>query len=153
MASTQAVVDAARELSKKDNEALEVLIAKRAKAIEKDASLEDDVTFEPKYDAPTMGTLEDLKELGQRIINRWNKELHGVVCGKKSEDESARQKVLDSLSLDEAAVIAAVATALLSLGVAAALAAAIAPVIVRRFIWPAKDELCDAWGERLKSSK
>ena len=151
MTNTQKVIDAAIELRKShDDEALEVLIGKRSRAIDENASLGDDLRLAPEYEAKTMGTLEDLKALGQRIINRWDKELHGVVCGKSSKNKSERQKVLDSLSLNEAAVIAAVVTALLSLGVAAALAAAVAPVIVRRFIWPAKDELCDAWDERLK---
>jgi len=39
---------------------------------------------------------------------------------------------------------------LLTLGVYAAIAAALAPLIVKRFIWPAKDELCAAWGEGVK---
>lgn len=56
---------------------------------------------------------------------------------------------LTSLNLGEAAVIAAVAGALIGLGVGAAIAAPLAPLIVRRFIWPAKDELCVAWGESI----
>jgi hypothetical protein len=151
--NVQVVADAALKLSKRDDASLEVLIAMRENAIKLDAELENDPLFEPKYDEPTMGGLDDLKALGQRIVARWNKELYGAVCGQKQEDGSARQTVLSSLNLDEAAVVAAVATALLTLGVAAALAAAIAPIIVRRFVWPAKDELCAAWGERLEISK
>jgi hypothetical protein len=68
-------------------------------------------------------------------------------CGGKDENQKDRKAVLDSINLGEAAVIAAAASAVLSLGAPAALAAAVAPLIVKRFIWPAKDELCEAWGE------
>jgi hypothetical protein len=44
-------------------------------------------------------------------------------------------------------VLAAVASALLTLGAPAAIAAAVTPLIVKRFIWPAEDELCAAWDE------
>jgi len=87
--------------------------------------------------------------LSRRILNRWNKELCGLVCGAKGNDQNTRKAIFDSLNLGEAAVIAAVVGALLSLGVGAALAAPLAPLIVGKFIWPAKDELCDAWGEAI----
>jgi len=154
MADLRAGVDAAQRSGKeKDDVALEVLVGMRAKAIETDPSLKDNVSFEPKYAAATMGALDDVKALGRRILNRWNKELFGVVCGNAGGDQKDRRAVLDSLNVSEAAVIAAVAGALLSLGVAAALAAAIAPLLVRRFIWPAKDELCAAWGEDINATQ
>src|ERR1035437_7655978 len=147
-----AVIEAAERLRReKDDVALELLVGMRERAIEQNPALIDNVDFEPRYEAETMGALDDLKALGRRILNRWNRELYGVVCGNVGDDQNARKAVLDSLNLSEAAVIAAVASALLSLGVAAAIAAALAPLIVRRFIWPAKDELCGAWGESLNS--
>lgn len=79
----------------------------------------------------------------------WNKELYDLVCGAKQPDQKDRTTLLASLHVGEAAVIAAVAGALVSLGAGAAVAAAAAPILVRRFIWPAKDELCAAWEERL----
>jgi hypothetical protein len=152
MPDVKAVVDAAQRLDKqKDEVALEVLIGMREKAIQKNPTLKDDVDFEPKYDSTTMGLMDDVKALGRRILNRWNKELCGMVCGSTAGDQKERKAVLDSLNLGEAAVIAAVVGALLSLGVAAAIAAAVAPLIVRRFIWPAKDELCTAWDEAIKA--
>jgi hypothetical protein len=142
MPNAKTVADAANRLYKqKDEDALEVLIGMREKAIDANPALKD---FE------TMGGLDELKAMGRRILNRWNKELYGVVCGGKSGDQKDRKAVLDSLNLGETAVIAAVASALLTLGVYAAIAAALAPLIVKRFIWPAKDELCAAWGEGVK---
>jgi len=151
MPNAKTVADAANRLYKqKDEDALEVLIGMREKAIDANPALKDDVEFEPQYEFETMGGLDELKAMGRRILNRWNKELYGVVCGGKSGDQKDRKAVLDSLNLGETAVIAAVASALLTLGVYAAIAAALAPLIVKRFIWPAKDELCAAWGEGVK---
>jgi hypothetical protein len=73
------------------------------------------------------------------------------VCGGKGNDKADREKILGALRLDEAAVIAAVAAALIAMAVPAPIAAAAAPLIVKKFIWPARDELCDAWGEALKA--
>jgi hypothetical protein len=147
MADEKAVIESAHKLSAKDETSLELLLGMRAKAVEEHPALGDDPDFEPKYESSTMGALDDVKALGRRILRRWNKELYGIVCGSKTEDKRGRQAILDSLNLGEAAVIAAVASALLSLGVVAAFAAALAPLIVKRFIWPAKDELCNAWSE------
>jgi hypothetical protein len=98
-----------------------------------------------------MGDLDDLKALGRRILARWNRELHGVVCGTKTEYQSSREAILNSLNLGEAAVIAAVASALLTGGAPAAIAAAVAPLLVKKFILPAKEELCAAWSEAINA--
>lgn len=151
MTATQTVIDSAKRLSARDEDSLELLLGLRAKAIEKTPSLQDDPDFEPKYDGQTMGAVDDLKALGRRILNRWNKELHGIVCGGTTDDKAGRNAILNSLNLGEAAVIAAVAGALVSAGAAAALAAAAAPLIVKRFIIPARDELCAAWSEAIEA--
>jgi len=151
MPEVKAVVDSATRLSAKDEASLELLLGMRAKAVERDPALKDDPDFEPKYEGATMGPLDDIKALGRRILNRWNKELYGVVCGSQTKDQESRKAVLDSLNLGETAVIAAVAGALVSLHVFPALAAVVAPLIVKKFIWPAKDELCAAWGEGIKA--
>lgn len=151
MSGIQSVIDSAERLSSRDEDALELLLGMRARAIEKTPALQDNPDFEPKYDGQTMGAIDDLKALGRRILNRWNKELHGIVCGGTAGDKSGRSAIMNSLNLGEAAVIAAVAGALLSAGAAAALAAAAAPLIVKRFIMPAKDELCEAWSEAIRA--
>jgi hypothetical protein len=149
MSGTQSVIDSAQRLSQLDEASLELLLGLRAQAIEKAPALEDDPDFEPQYESQTMGPLEDVKALGRRILNRWNKELYGIVCGNSTADQAGRKAILNSLNLGEAAIIAAVAGALLSMGIGAAFAAAVAPLIVKRFIEPAKDELCAAWGEAI----
>ena len=151
MPNISAVVTTARRLNEqKEDEALYVLIGMREKAVANEPALKDDPDLEVVYAEPTMGPLDDIKRLGKRITNRWNKELYTIVCGNADKDAEVRESLLNSLSLSEAAVIAAVATALIGLGVGAAIAAPLAPLLVRRFIWPAKDELCEAWGEAIE---
>ena len=152
MANVNEIVEAAKRLhDQKDEAGLELLIGMRTMAIEKNPALGDNIEFEPVYSAQTMGMLDDVKALGKRILSRWNKELYSLVCVNEDDDQKDRRAILGALNLGEAAVIGAVATALLTLGVAAAIAAALAPLIVKRFIWPAKDELCQAWGEGVKA--
>lgn len=151
MATESEVIDAANIHARKDEASLEVLLGMIEKEIERDPAAKETAFLEPKYEGTAMGPLDDLKRLGLRILKRWNKELNQLVCGGKSDDSKDRQAILNSLGLGEAAMIAAVAGALLSLGVFAPLAAAMAPLIVKRFIAPAKDELCEAWGEAIKA--
>ena len=151
MADINEVIAAAQGLyDRKDEVGLELLIGMRYRAVKEIPALKDNVEFEPEYEAQTMGPLDDIKAVGRKILNRWNKELYSLVCNKKGDDQKDRKAILDSLSLSETAVIGAVATTLLTLGVAAAIAAPVAPLIVKRFIWPAKDELCEAWSEGIK---
>jgi hypothetical protein len=151
VSDVQSVIAAAQRLNSRDEVSLEVLLGLRDLAIKKDPALKDDPDFEPLYESKTMGGL-DIRAIGRSILNEWNKQLFGIVCGSTTANESDRKAVLDSLNLGEAAMIAAVAGALLSLGAWAALAAAAAPLIVKRFIEPAGQKLCAAWSEAIKDS-
>lgn len=153
MSDLNEVVAAANQLNeqKQDDEALLVLIGMREKAISAEPARKDDPNLEVVYEGSTMGPLDDLKRLGKRVASRWNKELFAIVCGNERLDSKEREALLNSLNLGEAAVIAAVAGVLIGLGVGAAIAAPLAPLIVRRFIWPAKDELCVAWRESIEA--
>jgi hypothetical protein len=154
MTDVNAVVTAAQRLNEeKDEDSLLVQIGLREQAIKADPASQDDPNLNVTYTETTMGPLDDLKRIGKRIANRWSKELHSITCGNESKDAKEREALLNSINLGEAAVIAAVAAALISLGVGAAIAAPLAPLIVRKFIWPAKDELCLAWGEALEENK
>lgn len=143
------VVKAADALKDKDQDALALLLGMREKAIKEKPKLAEDPYFIPTY-AEHMGLIDDVKALGWSIAVRWGKELHGMVCGAQDKDKADRTKILEALNLGETAVIGAVAAALMAMMVPAPIAAAAAPLIVKRFIWPARDELCAAWGEALK---
>jgi len=146
------VVSEANRLATKDEAALELLLGMREKAIEENPQLREDLYFEPKYDGRLMGPLEDIRGLGRRILNRWNKQLYGLVCGKGGENEKERDAILGALNIGETAVIGAVAAALLALGVPPPIAAPLAPLIVKMFVWPAKGRALRGLGRRNKST-
>jgi hypothetical protein len=139
-------VEAALRNASKDADALELILGKQEKAIERSPALGQDPTLDPPYDGTHMGLVDDLKRLGGGIARKWSRSLHEVVCGKGDSEE--RKKLFDALSLGEAAQIAAVASLLLPL-TGPAIAAAAAPLIVRKFLTPAVEEVCDFWAEKL----
>lgn len=153
MADSNAVVAAAERLSDKDEDALAIEIGLRSKLIEADPNARDNPDLVVRY-GTHMGRLDDIKALGWRILARFNKELHAVVCtSDTAEDKEFRATIMGALSIDEAALIAVVAPALLALGAPAGIAAAVAPLVVKKFIIPAKEELCAAWGEALEEGE
>lgn len=151
MIDAEQVASAAQKLAHQNSEALEILLARRELAIRDDARLGDQLDLNPTYVEQTMN-VEELRALGHAIVNRWNKELYGVVCGGGKVSDKERQALLGALNLGEAATIGMLATALLALSVPGAIAAALAPILVRRFVWPAKEELCSAWKEAIESA-
>lgn len=149
MTDMAGLVATANRLSVKDDNALVIEIGLRWICIEKDGGNVDDPDLPLSYGIH-MGVLDDARVVGGRILARWNKELHQFVCsGVKGDDQELRASILAALNVSEAALTAAVAPALVWLGTPVALAAALAPLIVRKFVIPAKDELCQAWGEAL----
>jgi hypothetical protein len=149
----RAVIEEAQRLyQQKDESALEMLVGMRSAAIDREPSLVTDVSLEPKYEMMTIGPLHEIKVLALRIINRWNKELYSICCDQNAgHADEDRKAILNSLNMGEAAVVAAVTGALLALSVPAPVAAALAAVIVKRFIWPAKEELCNSWAGAIVS--
>jgi len=151
MTDTQSVIIAAERLLKKDDVALALEIGLREKLIESNPTAANNPDVAIVY-GTHMGLIDDVKALGWRILARWNKELYRVVCSSNtSADQELRTKILEALDVSEAALIAAVVPALLWLGASAAIAAAVAALLVKKFIMPAKDELCVAWGETINA--
>jgi hypothetical protein len=149
MTDTATVIAEAQRLAGKDEEALLVELGLREQALADNPLLSGQADLDVSYDSTLMGPLDDIKRLGQRVLSRWSRELYGIVCGQSSSDAEARNKVLGAINLGEAAVIAGVAGALIGLAVPAPLAAALAPLIVKRFILPAGEEVCAYWGEAI----
>jgi hypothetical protein len=151
MADLAAITTAANRLSAKDDASLELLLGMRAQAIEKSPALKEDLDFLPPYDTTTMGSIDGVKMMGRRIFKRWNKELYGVVCGEEQEDMEQRRKIMTALTISVGAAAGAVAMALTTFAVPAALAVVIAPIVVKRLIVPGKEEMCAAWLEEINS--
>jgi len=84
--------------------------------------------------------------MGKRILRRLERELQALLCGSSEEDENDR----NDLGIGRDSVIGAITLALVSdLGVAPAIAAIVAAIIMRRLAEPSMDEACKYWAEKL----
>ncbi len=102
------------------------------------------------HDAHVMGPLDDLRELGRRVLRRWNRELYRVACGGESEDGKDRESILKALGIGDVALGGAIAAVLIgSFGVAPAVATVVGALIVKRLGAPAADEICKFWSESI----
>jgi hypothetical protein len=135
-----------------DDEALYALIGRQEKVIQTNPAAAEDPTLNPPYEGTMMGPVDDLKAIGRRIAARWSRSLYQVICGGDGTpaDADARKKLFDALNVGEAAAIAAVTSLLLPL-VSPAIAAPLAVLIVRKFLIPATEEVCEYWGEQLEA--
>src|ERR1700744_809459 len=104
------------DLATYDESALIELLGIRAKAIESNNALAGELSPKATYDAKFMGPLDDIKALGLKILNRWNRELYNIVCGGSQDDKDDRKKILNALTLGEGAAIAALIPVLIGLG-------------------------------------
>lgn len=100
-------------------------------------------------DVKTMGIKDDMKELGGRILKRWNRAAWELVCGDDPDDAKTRGDFKAALGVGEAAAIGALTAGLISIGLMAALAPVVAAILVKKFFNPAYGEFCGFWKEKL----
>ena len=100
-------------------------------------------------DVLAMGVKDDMKELGRRILKRWNRSAYDLECGNDPDDAKTRTELTSALGLGEAAAIGALTTALIGIGLMAALAHVVAAILVKKFYNPAHSEFCEFWKEKL----
>jgi hypothetical protein len=107
-------------------------------------------SYEPSvtYDGAAMGPLDDVRDFGRRLFNRWNREAWNLAC---SDDEgSDRKKLLEAFGGGQAAVAATLSGLLVAhFGLAPALAAIVAALALKHFFRPAYQEFCNFWQEKL----
>ena len=123
-------------------------LGRRVQAIEGPSALGDQFDSEVSFDPSGAG--EALRQLGARIYQRWEREAFGLVCGTGSGDEGDRKELSEAFGVGGTAVAAMITAGLAStFGLAPAIAAVIAAIVVKRFLRPAYEEFCVVWGERL----
>lgn len=143
--STQAE-SAAKTLLRADKNQLYEQLGMRVKAIKQDPSTAG--SFDPRvvYDQAEMGAKEEIFELGQRFFRRWNKEAYQLACGSEAKDTADRKDLMASLGVSDIAVAAVFSGILVTtVGLAPAIAAVIAALIVKRFFRPTYEEFCQEW--------
>lgn len=145
---------AVEKLLEGEDEQLYEQLGIRAKAIAEDPKCGG--VFEPDvaYDGVQMGLMEDVREFGRRIFQRWNAEAYKLVCGSDPNDKEDREEVLKAFGVGDVAAGAALATLLVThLGLAPALAAVISALVVKRFFQPAHEEFCEVWKKNVRETE
>lgn len=150
LTANRAVAAAADFAADYDTDALLVLLGRQDKALASVPEEKSNPRFDPAYDKDHMGIIDDLKELGTRIAMEAAKGLQKLICGSDDPEVTKnREALMAAAGLSEAAAIGAVTSLLLTFA-SPVVAAAAAVVIVRLFLVPAGNEICEFWAEKLE---
>lgn len=88
----------------------------------------------------------DLQAVGRRILRRLEREANALLCGTSDQDKKDRE----DMGIGRDSAIGAITLVLTSgLGVAPAIAAVAAALIIRRLAEPSIDEACKYWSEQI----
>src|SRR5437879_2339640 len=123
MADTTADTQRALErlLKSSENQLYEEL-GTRTRALQREFAVAGQVEPKVTYDVALMGPLDGVRALGKRIFHRWNVEANKLMCGDDPEHKADREKLLTAANLTDAVVGTTISTALISVGLAPAIA-------------------------------
>jgi hypothetical protein len=145
---------AVEKLLKADEDQLYEQLGMRARAMAQDPAKSGSFQPQVSYEAAQMGFKEDVKDFGQRLFKRWNVEAYNLVCSTQAEDQQVRSDLLSAFGVSDAAVAAVVASLLVTqLGVAPAIAAVVAALVIKRFFRPAYEEFCITWKKSVEGAE
>lgn len=131
-----------------DVDALFAELGRRAALIEADPALAGDL--DPASGPVPEAFLSSFADLGRRIFARVEAQLHALMCGTGGEDAADRARLRDAFGLGGDALTGAIVAVLTgSFGLAPAIAAVVAAILLRVVLKPAYAETCAYWGERL----
>ncbi|MEI6846734.1 MAG: hypothetical protein WCK32_01655 [Chlorobiaceae bacterium] len=134
------------QLMRADENELYELLALRVKTIEQEPSQPDFFAITVPNGEGDRGIKGEIIELGKRIFQRWNAAAYQIVCGPESIDTEDRNKFVDAIGISETTMAAALSAMLVSsFGLAPAIAAVLAALVVKRFGRPVYEELCKTW--------
>jgi hypothetical protein len=151
---TQQAQPAVEKLLKADESQLYEQLGIRAKAMAQDPAKSGSFEPEVTYEAAQMGFKEDVKDFGQRLFKLWSVEAYKLVCSTEAEDQQTRTDLLNAFGVSETAVAALLASLLVAqLGVAPAIAAVVAALIIKRFFRPAYQEFCVTWKKSVEGAE
>lgn len=93
--------------------------------------------------------------LAQRLVRRWERELHELICGDTAEDAEDRKKLLDATKLGQEAFIGALTVWLATgpLSVPSVLAGVLGAILIKRFAAGSVEVLCQSWKERIAANE
>jgi hydroxymethylpyrimidine/phosphomethylpyrimidine kinase len=148
---SEKALPAVEKLLQSSEDQLYEQLAMRTAAIEENPALAGQFDIVGLDPATHAGRVTDgLKNVGLRIFNRWNREAFNLVCGSETKDKHDRDKLLTAFDMGSAAFASAVASSLVTgFGIAPAIAAVVASIVVTRFLRGAYEEFCTYWQENL----
>ena len=141
------------ELLQRNEDELYMELGARLQAMGRDPVLSS--SFAPQIDTglESFGAMEDFKEFGKRFFERVNVHAYELVCGTDSTNAGERQKVVDAFGVGKEAVAATMAGLLVvQLGLAPAIAAVVAAIVISVFFRSAHEAMCKVWKEHLPQS-
>ncbi len=144
---------AVKNLLEADENQLYEKLAMRSKAIARNITICS--SFEPQGIVSNdiqMGSRDDLQDFGRRLFSRLNAEAFKLFCGSDPQDKKDRAELAGAFSIKGTEVtVATVLSSLLvtHLGLAPAIAAVIAALVMKRFFHPAYEEFCKFWEKNL----
>ncbi len=135
-------------LMHKEPDELYTELGRRLYAMEENPTLSGSFSPEIPADLEALGATDDLKAFGERFFKRVNAQAYALICGGEAENSEERERVLDAFGIGKEAIAPAIAGLLiLQLGLAPAVAAVVATLIIRLFFRPAYESMCETWGE------
>jgi hypothetical protein len=147
---TREAEPAVEALTEHDADQLFTELGMRLETIQSDPSKSGQFNLVPDKSKEALGLMDEFRSIGQKYFNRVNVLAYGLVCGSDSENEKERNALLKSFELGSDAVGPALAAILVGhLGLAPAIAAVVAVLIVKLFFKPGYDTMCEYWKSKL----
>jgi hypothetical protein len=140
------------ELLQSDVSQLYTTLQMRRELIASDPAAAGDFGVDATHAAADMGpdALAALREFGARYFASVSEQVYGLICGSDADDAGLRNKLL-SVFTDKSTFAALLAGIIVTqIGLAPALAAVVAALVVKLFAAPAYSIMCDMWGRALK---
>lgn len=128
-------------------------LGQRLKQIARDPSGSADFDLQVGPQIETLGAVDDIRTFGEQYFNRVNQQVYALICGTETENGAERTRLLDAFNLGRDAVTSTLAALLVAqLGLAPAIAAVMATLVIKLFFQPAHGAMCDVWKTHLQPS-
>jgi predicted secreted protein len=141
---------ALEKLLQSDPDQLYAELGLRQKAIVDDPAEAGRFETTATYEAEFAGPLDVLKELGQSFFKNVSKNAYDLVCGDDEANAAARQKLAKAFNSGETVFASTLAALMVtSFGLAPAIAAVVAALVVKLFLKSAYGAMCSVWKAHL----
>jgi hypothetical protein len=152
MESTVNIELALKDLVSKDESALYAELGLRTIVLRHHPKLGNSFSPRISIDNFPKPPKAELRKLGKQILNDWNRSLYSFVCEDKGDDHDTKDKILKAISLGGVTSASIITSVLISIGLAPALAIIVGTLIMRLFVVPAGQTICNWWKGQLALS-